>query len=189
MSALQNPPFDPNDAVHLVALSTALRGTTNARVLEDLALSITNEPSSASQQSLSEVYGEVGLLRALLVARIAVRDFAAAADSIASTGVLASTNSGGLEARWRRLAAALTAISERLPDAIFVHLAAVVHSVADEATTAQQKPVDSFRLLSEIAEVLLRVQEEILQSSKSLKERCQHITIHFNDTFPFCVTH
>ncbi|CUF83623.1 Hypothetical protein, putative [Bodo saltans] len=190
MSVLQNPPFDPNDAVHLVAFSTALRGTTNARVMEDLALSMSSEPScGASQKPLFEVYGEVGLLRALLIARISVRDFAAAANSFTASGVHLANHHSSLEPRWRKVAAALTAVAELLPDAVLVHLAAIVHSVADAGPTHNQKSLDTVRLLSEITEILVRVQQEILQNSKSLKERCQHITIHFNDVFPFCVTH
>lgn len=186
MSVLPNAQFDPADTVHLAAFTTALRGTSRARVLEGLALAISAEPCNASPEPLSAVYGEVGLLRALLLTRIAIRDLAAATDRFIAAGV-SLHNQDLLQTMWKALAKSLINISEHLPDPVFTHLASIVEQIiSGSLPTIASLPGE---LLTEITEILLRVQEEVLQNSKSLQERCTHITIQFNTTFPFCVTH
>jgi hypothetical protein len=181
MSVLPNAPFDAFDAPQLAAFVVALKASSHARSTEQLSLQLADEPCASSEQPLGQTYGEVGLLRDMLLVRIAIRDVA---ESINGETL---PEQSYVQKCWRRVASSLMQCSQRLPDPVFVHMAALAEKQSSDTSTLKEH--GQTRLLAEITEVLLRVQEEVFQNSNSLQERCIHITIHFNGSYPLCVTH
>lgn len=203
MSILPNPPFATCDIAQLTSFVVALNSCTRARSTEQLALTLASEVAASSsilqppaQRSLCETYGEVRLLRDMLLARIAMRDLVAATELRHSER---NNNQNSKDAlmmmMWRNVSTSFAVVAESLPDPVFIHIAKLAEMVRIPSNAISSSPptldsdAERMRLLGEASEVLLRVQGEVLQNSKSLQERCLHITIHFHQAFPFCVTH
>lgn len=177
----QPPEFHAADAPLLICLATAVNDATVSGPHAPLRV-VTTITSAAPH--LSANYVEVQLLVALL-------QLHCAALIVADTVEHQKDETDNLLTKLHEVQSYLSMVENVLPDAVFVIIRNVLQRLLEwgkeSSETAHQSMMTSvLALMRELAEVCVRVETAIMQSTNSLEVRCEHLTIHFRNVFPYC---